>query len=140
MIQITKDPRILAKVWNVKPSTSGKYIDVRITTSERGSSGEYIDSTWFPRLIGDAMNNLKDVKAGDWIIITKAKITNHSYKDKNGTFRNVFNFVVFEAEKAEGRVFSSGHSSNDERRKQQEQPEADPLDTRYEDPDDDQPW
>ena len=141
MMQITKDPKILANVWSVKPATNGKYVDIRITTSERSQSGEYLNSTWFPRLLGNAIQNLKDIKPGDWIIITKAKISNISYKDKNGANRNLFNFVIFEAEKAEGRIFGGGHYHRDKSKSTAPIEEPDPMEAKYEDSDDDdQPW
>ena len=85
-----------AKVWKVSPEA--KYIDLRISTSEKKEDGNFASSTWFPRVIGHAFNTLKDVKEGDRICITKAKFTNENYK-KQGTeeIKSVFKFLILEA-------------------------------------------
>lgn len=88
---------IYAKVWSV--IHSDKYIDLRISTSEKAQDGKtYISSTWFPRVIGHALTSLKDVKEGDRICITSSKFTNESYK-KNETDkpRSYFKFIILEA-------------------------------------------
>lgn len=88
--------KIYAKVWKV--TKSDKYIDLQITTSEKDADGNYINSGWFPRLIGHAFNSLKDkIKEGDRIAITKSKITNERRKLDDGTTRSSFRFVVLEA-------------------------------------------
>lgn len=88
--------KIYAKVWKV--TKSDKYIDLQITTSERDADGNYINSGWFPRLIGHAFNSLKDkIKEGDRIAITKSKITNERRKLDDGTTKSSFRFVVLEA-------------------------------------------
>lgn len=85
-----------AKVWKVSPEA--KYIDLRVSTSEKKDDGTFASSTWFPRVIGHAFNTLKDVKEGDRICITKAKFTNENYT-KKGTdeIRSVFKFLILEA-------------------------------------------
>lgn len=88
--------KIYAKVWAVTPSE--KYIDLRISTSEKDQNGEYINSSWFPRLIGHAFNSLKDkIKVGDKITITKAKFSNEKYTAKDGTVKSAFRFIILEA-------------------------------------------
>ena len=88
--------KIYAKVWSIKKED--KYIDLRISTSEKDRDGNYVNSTWFPRLIGHAFNSLKDeLKEGDRLIITKSKFTNESYT-KDGVVKSSFKFVVLEAE------------------------------------------
>lgn len=88
--------KIYAKVWKV--TKSDKYIDLQITTSEKDADGNYINSGWFPRLIGHAFNSLKDkIKEGDRIAITKSKITNERRKLEDGTTRSSFRFIVLEA-------------------------------------------
>lgn len=88
--------KIYAKVWSIKKED--KYIDLRISTSEKDRDGNYVNSTWFPRLIGHAFNSLKDeLKEGDRLIITKSKLTNESYT-KDGVVKSSFKFVVLEAE------------------------------------------
>lgn len=88
--------KIFAKVWKVDKSE--KYIDLQVTTSEKDKEGNYVNSGWFPRLIGHAFNALKDtIKEGDTLIITKCKITNERYKDDDGNTKSRFKFVVLEA-------------------------------------------
>lgn len=95
---IFNSSKIYAKVWQVKPAENGKYIDLQITTSEKGPDGNYINSGWFPRVIGHAVNSLKDVCEGDNIIITKSKFTNERYVDRAGAKKSYFRFVILEAE------------------------------------------
>ena len=89
--------QIYGKVWKVTPAENGKYIDLRITTSEKDAEGNFINSTWFPRAIGHAANSLKGVKEGDRILITKSKFTNESREISEGNRRTYFNFRIIEA-------------------------------------------
>ena len=85
-----------AKVWEVKPND--KYIDIRMTTSEKDKDGKYVNSTWFARLIGHAFNTMKDkIKAGDRITITKSKMTNETQRTEDGNYKTWFRFLILEA-------------------------------------------
>ena len=89
--------KIYAKVWKVEKFD--KYIDLQATTSEKDKDGNYINSGWYPRLIGHAYNSLKDIiKEGDTIIFTKSKLSNERYVDNEGNKKSRFRFLVFEAE------------------------------------------
>ena len=89
--------KIYAKVWTVKHSE--KYLDLRVTTSEKDQEGAYVNSSWFPRVIGHAFNTLKNtLKEGDKIVITKSKLTNESYKAEDGSFKSSFKFLILEAQ------------------------------------------
>ena len=89
--------KIYAKVWKVNEKE--KYIDLQATTSEKNQDGNYINSGWFPRLIGHAFNSLKGkIKEGDRIVITKSKLTNERYTAEDGKTKSAFKFVVLEAE------------------------------------------
>lgn len=89
--------KIYAKVWKVDKHE--KYIDLQATTSEKDTDGNYINSGWFPRLIGHAFNSLKDkIKEGDRLIITKSKMANERYTAQDGSTKSAFKFVVLEAE------------------------------------------
>lgn len=89
--------KIYAKVWKVEKHE--KYIDLQATTSEKDAEGNYVNSGWFPRLIGHAFNSLKDeIKEGDRLVITKSKMTNERYKDREGNTKSAFKFVILEAE------------------------------------------
>lgn len=93
--------KIYAKVWKVEKHD--KYIDLQATTSEKDNEGKYVNSGWFPRLIGHAFNSLRDkIKEGDSLVITKSKMTNERYT-KDGVTKSAFKFIVLEAEIAEPR-------------------------------------
>lgn len=94
--------KIYAKVWKVTPADNGKYIDLQITTSEKDSEDNYVNSSWFPRCIGKAVNTLKGVKREDRIVITKCKFTNERYTFEDGSSKSFFRFLILEAE-IEGR-------------------------------------
>ena len=88
---------IYGKVWKI--TKEEKYLDLQMSTSEKDQqSGEYKNSSWFPRCIGHAFNSLKDtLKEGDRISITKSKFTNERYTAKDGTTKSSFKFLILEA-------------------------------------------
>lgn len=89
--------KIYAKVWKVEEHE--KYIDLQITTSEKDTEGNYVNSSWFPRAIGHAFNTLKGkLKEGDRLIITKSKLSNERYTAQDGKLKSSFRFVIFEAD------------------------------------------
>jgi len=92
------ETKAYAKVWKMELSESGKYIDLQISTSEKDEEGNYVNSSWFARCIGKAVNTLKNLQEGDRIIIYKGKITNERKKQDDGTYRSFFRFLIFEAE------------------------------------------
>ncbi len=94
---IFNNNKIYAKVWKVTRPESGKYIDLQITTSEKNQAGEYVNSSWFPRVFGSALEALKDVKREDRIIITKSKFTNERVETEDG-WKSYFHFYIIEAE------------------------------------------
>ena len=96
MIFIKND--IFGKVWKIMEKNE-KYMDIQMSTSEKNMDGEYVNSGWFPRLIGHAYNSLKDtIKEGDRIVIKKAKLTNERYKAADDSYKSRFRFLVLEAE------------------------------------------
>lgn len=95
---IFNNSKIYAKVWDITPSENGKYIDLRVTTSEKVEDDKYENSSWFPRCIGKSVNTLKNLKVGDSIVITKSKFTNISVKKEDGTHRSYFRFLILDAE------------------------------------------
>lgn len=102
--------KIYAKVWSV--DKHDKYIDLQVTTSEKNPDGNYVNSGWFPRLIGHAFNSLKDkINIGDRLIITKSKMTNERYTNQDGSKKSSFKFVVLEAEIDEPKVSTSAVSA-----------------------------
>ena len=94
---IINKTKIYAKVWKVNPAESGKYIDLQISTSEKDESDNYINSGWFPRVIGHAVNSLKNVREGDRIEITSSKFTNERKELEDGSKKSFFRFIIFEA-------------------------------------------
>ena len=93
--------KIFAKVWNVE--AKDKYTDLRISTSEnveKDGNTSYINSNWFARAVGKAHNQAKNLKQGDNVVITKAKLSNEQY-EKDGQKRSAFKFVVLEFESKE---------------------------------------
>ena len=103
--------KIFGKVWKIKKEE--KYLELQMTTSEKDQqSGEYRNSSWFPRCIGHAFNSLKDtLKAGDRIVITKSKFTNERYTAHDGTTKSAFRFVILEAE-IESQNNNAGYTDN----------------------------
>lgn len=89
--------QIYGKVWKVEPAQNGKYINLQMSTSEKDAEGNYRNSSWFPRVIGHALNSLKNISEGDRICITKAKLTNERYEDADGNKKSSFRFVILEA-------------------------------------------
>lgn len=93
---------IYGKVWKIM-RTEQKYMDVRMTTSAKDSNGEWVDSTWFPRLMGHAFNSLKGtLKDGDKIVITKAILENPPYEAPDGSKKSSFKFRILEASISNG--------------------------------------
>lgn len=89
--------KIFLKVWKVTPHE--KYIDLQATTSEKNKDGTYTNSRWFARVIGHAFNNLTGkIKEGDKIVSTKSKFTNETIKNDDGSYKNMFKFLILEAD------------------------------------------
>lgn len=91
---------IYAKVWDIKKSD--KYADLRISTSEKDKNGDYHNSNWFARAIGKAFNQLNGISVKDTVIISKAKLTNESYTDKDGNKKSSFKFIIMEFDTPKG--------------------------------------
>ena len=90
---------VYGKVWKI--TKNEKYLDLQMTTSEKtqGTEGEYINSGWFPRVIGHAFNTIKDtIKEGDTIVITKCKFTNERYTAEDGSKKSAgIRLIVLDA-------------------------------------------
>ena len=117
--------KIYAKVWKVKPADNKKYIDLQITTSEKNQDDEYINSGWFPRAIGHAVNSLKNVKEGDRIVNTKSKFTNERHEDNDGNKKSFFRFLILEASVEKQENGASAKSSSDKKKKMQDEDDED---------------
>lgn len=100
-----------AKVWTVDKKE--KYLDLRISTSEKDKDGNYVNSSWFPRVIGHAFQSLKnDLKEGDRIKITQCKFTNEPYKTEDGKTKSSFRMLILDAEIVSSESSSSAAKSN----------------------------
>lgn len=121
------------RVWQVKQvSESGKYIDVRFSTSKKNADGNYeVDSSGFCRLIGadavgaildlvpDARNRLVDFddkdqprSAAPSIVPSRVGFSNHYDKEKK---REYYNLYVFAFETADAYFGNGGRSSGQPR-------------------------
>lgn len=103
--------KFYAKVWNVDKKE--KYLDLRISTSEKGQDGVWRNSTWFARVIGHAFNSLKDtLKNGDDIVISKVKFTNEGEKGEDGAWKSYLKTVILDASIVEKKHNSSEASED----------------------------
>jgi len=86
-----------AKVWKIF-GVDGKYADMNISTSEKKQDGTYANSSWPARAIGHALQQVKTgkIKEGNTYAITQAKVSNESYKDKDGNWKNNLRLLVME--------------------------------------------
>ncbi len=88
-----------AKIWKIAPAE--KYVDVRISTSEKDKDGKYVNSNWFARCLGKAAEQISKFKEGDRIKINKGKVSNELYTDKNGDKKSALRVVIFDLESAD---------------------------------------
>lgn len=80
-----------AKVWEIKPSTSGKSKIIRISTSRKNDNGEYEqDFSGYVRLVGNA--NAANIKEGDRVQLLSIGVTTNYVKEKNITYTNYICF------------------------------------------------
>lgn len=89
--------KIYGKVWKI--DKQDKYLDLQMSTSEKKQDGTYINSSWYPRVIGHAFNSLKDkLKEGDRICINTSKLYMEKYNDQEGKSKSRLRFLILEAE------------------------------------------
>lgn len=93
---------IYGNVWKVTRPEGKKYMDLQMSTKEKTQDGQYVYSNWFPRVIGHALNSLKDLPEGKLkepikIVITKSKFSNEEYITQDGTKKTAFKFLILEA-------------------------------------------
>lgn len=82
-----------ANLWDVK--VGDKYADLRITTSEKDKEGNYVNSTWFPRVWGNVAEQFKHMQPGDRFKIVSGKVSNPSRKMQDGKLRSFLEFRIF---------------------------------------------
>ena len=95
MIYFTKQ---YAKIFDIKMSE--KYADIRIGTSEKKQDGEYVNSYWFARCLGGGLKDIANFKEGDRIKITKGKVVNETYTDKDGNKKSFVRVMIYGIEPA----------------------------------------
>ena len=86
---------VYATVWSVEDK--GNFVRGRISTSEKGKDGKYINSKWFVTFVGKAKEPALTLSTKDRIKITSGKISNTTTgkgKDK----KSYVNVVVFDFE------------------------------------------
>ncbi|MCL2798314.1 MAG: hypothetical protein FWD58_09735 [Firmicutes bacterium] len=88
---------IYATVWKITPAENGKYIDLQITTSEKNADSGYVNSGWYPRAVGKAVEALSGLKVKDRIVIKQSKFTNERKEGEDGKKKSVFRFLILEA-------------------------------------------
>ena len=96
MLNISKS---YAKVWEVEDK--GKYLSGKIGSSRKNkATDEWINSTFFCRFVGHAVELARTLVKGDKIIITNATIESTYDKEKQKGFTNVaiFNFEMNEGQ------------------------------------------
>lgn len=86
-----------AKVWEIK--CGEKYVDLKISTSEKDQNGEYKYSHWFARCFGKAFEAAGKIKEGDRIKILKGKVVNETYTDKDGNKKSFIKVIIIDFEK-----------------------------------------
>ena len=96
MLNIAKS---YATVWKIEDK--GKYCSGRISSSKKDRrTGNYVNSNWNVRFIGNACDPAKSLRERDKIIITNGFIENIWDKENN---RNWLTLIVFDFEFADGR-------------------------------------
>lgn len=81
-------------VWSL--TSAEKYTDARTSTSEKNQSGEYINSNWFVRFLGEAHKKAQTLEVRDRIIVNSMKFTNESYTAKDGTKKSSLKILIFD--------------------------------------------
>jgi hypothetical protein len=84
-----------ATVWSVEDK--GNFVRGRISTSEKGKDGKYINSNWFVTFVGKAKEPALALSTKDRIKIISGKISNTTTgegKDK----KSFVNVVIFDFE------------------------------------------
>lgn len=76
-----------------------KRVNARLSTSDKDQNGEYKNSYWNAVFVGGAFEKAKTLTDKDRIHINKCKITNETYKNKDGENRSWLKVTIFDFEK-----------------------------------------
>ena len=102
-----------AKIWEVKPNTSGRSTSVRLSISKKVCDGQYEDdfSGWVT-FIATANDRAAGLKSGDRIKLGDVDVSSKYNRDKK---ESAYSFKVFSFEMADGSqgaAKSSGKAKN----------------------------
>ena len=89
-----------AKVWEVKPNSSGKSTSVRMSVSKKNGEGQYEEEfSGYAAFIGTAHTQAAKLKAGDRIKLGDVDVSSSYNREKR---ERGFYFKVFSYEPADG--------------------------------------
>jgi co-chaperonin GroES (HSP10) len=94
-------PGTYATVWSIEQNDKG-FVKGRITTSEKDSDGNFINSTWFPTFAKNLSEKALTLKSGDRILMDKFALKNPSVKKEDGKYVNYFNAYIYHFSTIEG--------------------------------------
>lgn len=83
-----------ATVWSVEQNDKG-FVKGRITTSEKDSDDNYINSSWFVSFGKNISEKALTLKSGDRILMDKFSIKNPSKKKDDGTYVSYLNVNIY---------------------------------------------
>lgn len=96
-----------------EPKVEEKVVRARYSTSEKNQNGDYINSSWNIVFLGGALEKAKQLKDRQRIHINKAKLTNRSYKDKEGNSKWWMQITVFDFDILEHGTKSNNNNTTD---------------------------
>ena len=96
-----------------EPKVEEKVVRARYSTSEKNQNGDYINSSWNIVFLGGALEKAKQLKDRQRIHINKAKLTNRSYKDKEGNSNWWMQITAFDFDILEHGTKSNNNNTTD---------------------------
>jgi|GEM_PF-613291 len=96
-----------------EPKVEEKVVRARYSTSEKNQNGDYINSSWNIVFLGGALEKAKQLKDRQRIHINKAKLTNRSYKDKEGNSKWWMQITTFDFDILEHGTKSNNNNTTD---------------------------
>ena len=96
-----------------EPKVEEKVVRARYSTSEKNQNGDCINSSWNIVFLGGALEKAKQLKDRQRIHINKAKLTNRSYKDKEGNSKWWMQITAFDFDILEHGTKSNNNNTTD---------------------------
>lgn len=87
----------------IKLENKEKYKTCTFISSEKNQSGEWENQFWNCKIVGSALNKITEEKQK--ITITKSKVTNKTYKDKEDKSKTWLELIIFDIEGEEESLF-----------------------------------